>query len=183
MLTRLRNKLFWLWYPLRAVVSWLGRRLRLVIRDENGAPYLIRYRLLPWGPYRVYLHHIVQSDADRHLHDHPFDFWSLILWGGYFEELAIPQSDGRLQHCLTRWRGPGTLLRRKAEHAHRLLLATQTRFSDTGYGMYHQSAAAWTLVFRGPRRRDWGFYLTDENPVRWVPWTEYRKALQLREMQ
>jgi hypothetical protein len=40
----------------------------------------------PWGTVR--LHHILRSDDDRHLHDHPFNFVSLLLTGGYTEVTA-----------------------------------------------------------------------------------------------
>jgi hypothetical protein len=37
----------------------------------------------PFGTVR--LHNILRSDEDRHLHDHPFDFTSFLLSGGYTE--------------------------------------------------------------------------------------------------
>lgn len=46
--------------------------------------YMHRWILrTPWGTLR--LHHILRSDDDRHLHDHPFDFTSFLLTGGYLE--------------------------------------------------------------------------------------------------
>jgi len=59
--------------------------------DETGEVYLRRFFLwngkLTPGEYkpRIYLHHILRSDKDRHLHDHPWDYSSIILKGGYFE--------------------------------------------------------------------------------------------------
>lgn len=101
----------------------------------GAEPYLVRWRLVqtPW--FAVYLHHILRSDDDRALHDHPWAFLSLILWGGYFE--FTPAG------C--RWRGAGSLVFHKAEDLHRLEL----------------DRPAWTLVFCGRRRREWGFRFAD----------------------
>jgi hypothetical protein len=47
-----------------------------------GGSYMRRYIFrTPWFTLR--LHHILRSDDDRHLHDHPFDFTSFLLTGGY----------------------------------------------------------------------------------------------------
>lgn len=88
-------------------------------------------------------HQILASDADRHLHDHPWDFVSVILQGTYVE--TTPH--GETQY------GPGSVLTRTAEAAHRLTL----------------SAPVWTFVITGPARRRWGFY-TERG---WVPWRTY----------
>jgi hypothetical protein len=69
------------------MIAWFKKqweRFRYVVKTGDS-PYLIRYRLLktPW--FGIYLHHILRSDLDRCLHDHPFCFWSLVLWGRYTE--------------------------------------------------------------------------------------------------
>jgi hypothetical protein len=107
--------------------------------------YMRRWRLLHTRWLGVRVHQILRSDADRELHDHPFDFLSVILWGGYREQRA----DGE-RVC----RAPA-LVWRRAETLHRLeLLAGPT----------------WTLVFRGPKRREWGF-LTAAGWVHWKTFT------------
>lgn len=172
------------WDFLRAMVRAAGRKFRFVIRDEHGDAYLVRYRLIPWGPVRLYLHHVLRSDNDRHLHDHPFDFWSLILWGGYYEELGSVAADGVFARDPPRWRGPGTLLRRRAKQPHRLILPQRTVLCVEDYDgvMQHVTSVqrprpAWTLVLRGPKRREWGFYIDDLVPVRWLPWHRYSAYL------
>ena len=54
------------------------------MQDPN-ATYLTRWRLVecPW--FGVYLHAIRIDDSDRHLHNHPWAFCSLVLRGGYVE--------------------------------------------------------------------------------------------------
>lgn len=126
---------------------------RYDIRGPDGSLYMRRLRLIqtPW--FAVYLHKIVRPDADRELHDHPWDFVSLILRGGYIEE-----TEGRGPGFTYRqkvWRKPFRLVRHKAEDFHRI-----DALSDV---------PAWTLVFCGRRRREWGFK-TDKG---WVRWDQY----------
>lgn len=106
-----------------------------------GVHYMDRYRFLnmpAWlGGWGIRIHHIVSSDLDRELHDHPFDFVSLIICGpGYFEELV----DGSVTFY-----PQFSIVRRRAEDLHRLEL----------------TGPVWTIVFRGPRKRRWGFMTTD----------------------
>ncbi|KKN71068.1 hypothetical protein LCGC14_0424850 [marine sediment metagenome] len=106
--------------------------------------YMRRWRFGPRKFFGVRLHHTMHGDLDRELHDHPFTFITIILSGGYWEHLL----DGG-----KKWHGPGSVLLRQAEVFHRLELDEPT----------------WTLVFRGPIRRMWGF-LTDTG---WISWKEH----------
>lgn len=123
---------------------------RFVITDENGSPYLTRYKLLvlPW--VRIYLHHIHRSDSDRCVHDHPWWFWSIVLAGGYVED--IRRADGAM---VTQTNRPGRVLFRPSGFAHRIavLLGRQ----------------CWTLVIAGRRRRSWGFFTKHG----WMHWTKF----------
>lgn len=121
---------------------------------EHSSPYFdlpgyMRRRwvfVCPW--FSVRIHHILRSDSDRALHDHPFNYGSLILRGGYWEHLA----DGSRT-----WYGPGSLRFAKAEQLHRLELPINT--------------TTWSLFFIGKRRRDWGFQ-TDDG------WVDHKKYLE-----
>lgn len=140
-----------------ALYSFLDRFFRhFEIKGSDGSLYLRRWALVRLGPVRLNLHHIVRSDEDRFLHDHPWDFTSLIIRGGYTEQTLEVVPDGTNEpKIMYRWFGVGRILRRKAEHAHRLELSPER--------------CAWTLVLLGPRRRVWGFHATDG----WVPWRKY----------
>jgi len=110
----------------------------------------------PWGTLR--LHHILRSDEDRHLHDHPFDFTSLLLTGGYVEithgemllngqPILVP-----LQRTWPRF----SIVHKRAEESHRLVL----------------TRPVWTFVVSGPKRRSWGFH-TEQG------WVNHRDYLHL----
>lgn len=114
------------------------------ISDLIGTDYMRRWQLrLPWCTLR--LHHILRSDDDRDFHDHPMDFISLILSGGYIEHTP----DGDQRRYL-----PGDLNRRKAEDLHRLELP---------------DGPVWTFVLAKPFRRVWGFTTEDG----WIAADEY----------
>jgi hypothetical protein len=51
----------------------------------DGTPYMERFALFetPWISARI--HHIASPDLDRDMHDHPWNFASLVLSGGYTE--------------------------------------------------------------------------------------------------
>jgi hypothetical protein len=132
------------------------------IGPDHLGNYMRRWLLrVPVGTLR--LHHILRSDADRHMHDHPFDFTSLILTGGYVEHRpgcyceALRGAVGRhrrLARGICRFYGPGSIVRRRAEDLHRLELV---------------DGPTWTVVISGRYRRMWGF-LTDTG---WVPYKQY----------
>jgi hypothetical protein len=121
--------------------------------------YLRRWRLIetPW--FSVKLHHILRPDADRALHDHPWSFVSVILRGGYTEQVplwggSLAAARSGMTRMARRW--PGKAHRVRAEGLHRI-------------AQLHGDC--WTLVFCGPRRREWGFVPTATGE--WVDWRTY----------
>lgn len=114
--------------------------------SNPGVIYLTRWYLVktPW--FGIYLHAIRKPDHDRCLHDHPWNFIPIILWGSYLEELPddqfVVRSAGSVRHM-------------RAEDAHRI---------DDLSGK-----VVWTLCLVGRKRRDWGFHTTQG----WKQWQEY----------
>lgn len=137
------------------VLNWLFTKLfkyRDIVKQVEGkdALYLRRFfifRTKMFPNFRIFLHFINRSDDDRHLHDHPWDFTSLILSGGYNE--VLPPGDEFMV------RKPGQILRNKAEHIHKVQL--------------RDNKPAWTLVRARQARRIWGFH-TESG---WVDWRKY----------
>jgi hypothetical protein len=116
---------------------------------QAGEPYMRRYFLLGQGGQapgsKARFHQILTSDLHA-LHDHPWDFVSVILSGSYVETTPTGEQEF----------GPGSVLVRTAEQLHRLTLP---------------NGPVWTFILVGPARRRWGF-ATDDG---WVHWSEYLK--------
>lgn len=130
---------------LHALLCLLFVRRDIVI---NGQLYLRRWYLRGRGTAsQWFLHNIRLPDAGREMHDHPWDFKTRILAGGYTEDV-----DGSGEHE----RPAGTLLDNTAEHTHRLAAV---------------QPGTWTLVHAGKARRVWGFLREDR--FTWEPWREY----------
>lgn len=132
------------------------------INRHEGDPYLRRLTLFKCALFGVFLHRFL-ADDDECLHDHPWPFLSLILWGGYWEATHdgathYGPTDGVLPKLPLRrkWYGAGRLLLRRATWAHRVELEPgRTR--------------PLTLVVCGPKQRGWGFF----TPFGWIPWRQY----------
>lgn len=118
------------------------------IIGPKETPYMHRWFLIPRNKwFNIYLHHILRSDDDRALHDHPWYSLSFVLKGVYLE---IRPNDAQVY-----WRW--SLIWRKATHTHRLVVVP--------------GETVWTLFITGPRIRDWGFHC----PKGWVPWQKFVK--------
>lgn len=135
-------------------------RKRVITRGDS-VPYLIRYTLFTCGLFSIKLHKALISD-DETLHDHPWSYISFILAGGYYEETFVkkfpldPNADIYFEEKSARyiqqsWKGPGSILFRRANVAHRLIIPK---------GEYSIS-----LIITFRKKREWGFH-TDEG---WVP--------------
>ena len=142
------------WILVARVYKFIGL-YRLINDREEDEPYLHRYYLFStrwlarWFPklsYRLVLHKCVKSDADG-LHDHPWDWGSKILEGGYWETLP----EGKVLRKPSGWRWC------KSTDFHRLELIPGTTES-------------WSLFIMGPKLKDWGFQSRDGS---WVQWEEY----------
>jgi hypothetical protein len=132
---------------------WALNERFLIGQQEN--PMLERWRLVqtPW--FGVYVHFIFREDLDRVPHDHPWRFRSLVLRGGYVEELHERPGDGRSRLVARRrWRTH----RFPLHHAHRIVQVVPGTV---------------TLVVVGRKVRVWGFYEGER-------WVSYRDALGLR---
>lgn len=64
------------------------------IRSKEGLLHFQRWRFidLPW--FGVYIHRILQSDDDFHLHNHPWNYFSVVLDGDGLEinEEWVPEN-------------------------------------------------------------------------------------------
>lgn len=138
-------------------VEILGSHQRLFKPDltiaPDGTAYLYRWYVTPRSKAgNVYFHIQVQSDPERPLHDHPWDNQSVILAGGYLEQIQLPPWGQRRYER----RRVGDVIHRGAKEAHRLILPDNIPYTMT-------------LFTTGPSVRDWGFWIpTHRGRPDWV---------------
>lgn len=127
-------------------------------------PYLLRWWVIPRNRFfNIYLHKFLRDDDDRALHDHPWLSLSIILRGGYIEHTV---------HAVHR-RRVGSLVFRRASHAHRIELLPDTSRPVVPPGdapAYFERLPAWTVFITGPKVREWGFHCPKG---RWVHWRDF----------
>jgi hypothetical protein len=165
----------WLVPKLEARLLRQGK-VRYIYGKQSEDPenvYLRRTFLFRSKLFSIYIHRFMRSDKDEH-HDHPFDFLGYIVTKGYHESVLHGKecANGLLLtggYYLTGKREEGTWGFRRAETKHMVML-------DRPYDQTEYDQAPLTIIFRGPYRREWGFWRgenTDEELNRWVPWWEY----------
>lgn len=97
-------------------------------------PYMRRYVLnLKW--FSIRLHIWYRSDDKRFMHNHAFNFWTIVLKGFY---LDVTDDVNAISECMH----AGTIRYRPASHTHFV------GFPKPG---------TITLLFCGPKIQNWGF--------------------------
>ena len=97
-------------------------------------PYVIRWVFeTKW--FSVRLHKWMGPDDLRNLHDHPWDYWAMVIKGGYTE---------RLEDLNFYWMLPWKPVYRKAERKHAVEPFTYP---------------TWSILLTGPEKREWGFWV------------------------
>lgn len=134
---------------------------KYVITRPDSGPYLTRWTMVgkrfTGDGFAVFLHRFHRSDNEVP-HCHPWPFVSVILAGGYWEDVpADPKVPGG--PLRRRWYAPGRVLKRSAKWVHRVVLPP--------------GREAWTLVIRGRKERSWGFYC----PGGFMPWRVFQAGL------
>lgn len=153
---------------LNKVADWLIQRAqRTPYIHLDG--YMNRWWLVPynkWG-FAARIHQILRSDTDRHYHDHPWAYISIVLRGGYWEltpRLRETAWGLDIVGERRRWRGPGSVAFRSAKSWHKLQLPTWTRLNNTGCEI--ENVPCWTLFITFPKTQSWGF-LVEGTKVLW----------------
>lgn len=115
-------------------------RLLQSYKSLNG--YLERFTLLECGGFHSRIHRILSPDRTPFLHNHPFHFVSVILWGGYLEKTEL----GLVNHSV------GSIIYRSPNEFHRIMEVkpnTVTLFTTWGTG-------------------EWSLKPDDQIPIDWV---------------
>jgi hypothetical protein len=161
------------WYKTAAIEAVDEKRFVAIPSRDNSSLYLLRCWLTE--PNLVFsddgkrelesgasflLHYFAQADDDNCLHDHPWDFTTDILAGGYVEHVPPinwPQRSlwGPVWDSEKRYYYAGNRVEHQAEDLHCVGQVQPGTF---------------TLVRTGPRRRRWGFHPFGD---RWIDKSDF----------
>jgi len=113
-------------------------------------PYMTRFRIVTTPLFSVMIHGIRLPDDARNLHNHPWAFLTVILRGGY-EQQIVPTLDAAIADARRGLASPTSV----------------KRAGSVGYmnrNKYHSidsllrgDQPTWSLVFAGRRKGSWGF--------------------------
>ena len=108
------------------------------IKSKTGELHFKRWEILKtrWGS--IWLHAIYKADQDKHLHNHPWDFKSIVLKGSYIEQTSL---GNKRQY-------PGKINVRNGEGYHKILEMI--------------SPVVYTLFFVSKPKRQWGYRVAGE---------------------
>lgn len=151
----------WSWWLSAARDCITEGHAQLITSRDSTVVYMLRCWLSPPQPCTVgqhakyesgnavLLHWILQPDDIPHLHNHPWDFTTRILAGGYVQERAAL---GRVavetfQPGAVEWLGHDGGFHRIASHL------AGNGDPSTGHG------GTWSLVTTGPRVQPWSFLI------------------------
>lgn len=128
--------------PYRSGTDWCWWRWTIV-----DSEYIKRLFVLKSPMNSICVHWINKPDPEPYDHDHPVDFFSIVLSGGYAER----------RNGVIRWRRRWNFIRASAEDQHTIVEVLPNTV---------------TLCFMGRKTRDWGFH----TPGGWVMWKDYYAA-------
>jgi len=167
------------WWKRAAAAAYRAGHSRVILGRNDGNAYLLRFWLTPpqagndqgfESGESVLLHFFARGDDDQSLHDHPWDFQTTILSGGYWEHLPPSNYMGFTgvfsdDHNMP---GPEWNVRREFRAAGQTVKRDATQLHCVGEVL----PGTVTLVRTGPRWREWGFHPPGQP---WVPYKQFLK--------
>jgi len=133
----------------KSASKWVLFEKRFVLPDYDNPkePSRIRWRLFHCPYFGIYLHKWLKPDPRETPHNHPWPFFSLILWGGY-EEILFGCPSPR---AYRRWIN---IVPRHVFHT-----------------VFDVRVPTWSLMFVGRDRGEWGYL--DERRENYIPFDEH----------
>ena len=153
----------------------MQNRIRTITTGENDTPYLTRFYLFIKHqqrgkiPFNIFFHKFLSTDDKNEMHDHPWNYFHIILSGGYWEHhFENDEEIGAYEKKTLRvWRGSGYWCWENSRHRHRIEL-------EPG------KPKPWTLVIPFKRQFHWGFW-RKKNGCEWYEKIYHEKFLEKKE--
>jgi hypothetical protein len=130
---------------------------------HTPSQFLTRIILWKTKKFSVMLHWFRKGDPEPFMHDHPVSFWSFILWGSYVEMRRSPRLNG------------GFVMFYGRKWFNRFKASPDERHRIVGV----KPGGCLTLVFAGPKVREWGYHTDHNDPSDWIYWRDYQAAERL----
>lgn len=156
--------------------------MRKKVISAEGETYMVRYYLIGDGSgagWELYLHKILRKDWARDPHDHPWKwFLSIVLWGGYEQELTDAVPYHRLRHNGTVVDERFRLYSESKKIRFFNLFRNNPYRSESHVRRFHvitklHRKPTWTLVLVPPKYKEWGFM--HQHLKRFIPVSEYER--------
>lgn len=147
-------------------LHWLVERLPVFRRGHlyhaDGTFYMRRWKVFETRWLSCRLHHLATADYDRHFHDHPWPFVSVLLHGWYVEHRpwsVVPcfRHDDGFEDPREVVRKRGSVAFRRAQDRHRVAQVVPDTYS--------------LFIYFG-KAQSWGFY----TPAGKVHWEDYESV-------
>lgn len=151
-----------------------GRTHHITGGPRGETVYLVRYIVFKSTWFSIYIHRFMRSDSDDP-HDHPWNFFTYIVEGGYTERyynMERPQHSLKKNTFKSYWteefnrREAGSLAYRKSQDIHKVEL-------DRDYDISEIEKAPLTICLIGKRHRQWGFWTLKDRGAKYMHWREY----------
>ena len=125
------------------------------IKSKKGELHFKRWRIIETKWFSIYVHAIYKADEDKHKHDHPWNYTSIVLKGRLQEKVKGNWiTEGGINYF------PGDVVwKRKAEEFHQISEVGGPRMT---IGRKDYAPPTITLFLTGRRRREWGYDVNGE---------------------
>ena len=126
------------------------------IKSKDGILHFKRWEILKTKWFNIYIHGIYKADEDLHLHNHPWDYKSFVLYGTFVEKERTTDLDKDVKYRYNHLHF-GSFIKRKANTFHKILRL--------------ESEAVYTLFITNKSYNKWGYDVDNK----FVDFETYRK--------
>ena len=63
------------------------------IKSSSGELHFLRFAIFECSFFAIYIHRIYRADKDPFCHTHPWNFFGVVLKGGYIERMQFPDNN------------------------------------------------------------------------------------------
>lgn len=174
-----------------SLVKWCekkGRVYYITGGPKGKTVYLVRYIVFKSKYMCIYVHRFMRSDADDP-HDHPWNFFTYVISGGYKEWFYNRNRAVRIKDMFQSYwtsqmniREPGSIAYRRATDIHKVVVDNEIELElgeDPAVAKEKIQKAPYTICIMGKRRREWGFWQSEPGYAEGSKFIDWRRYLNI----